>query len=73
MSSPTKSTPITNDSPRRKSSGGLFENLMVQKRGTDNVAYSQRRQSLEEQSAQKGAFGKMWDTVIRGAGPAAPK
>ena len=37
-----------------QSSGAMFENLMSHKRGPDNAAYSQRRQSLEDQGATKG-------------------
>jgi hypothetical protein len=61
MSSPTQTTPNTTaNGGRRRSSGGLYENLLSQKRS--NEAYSARRASIEEQGASKGIFGKMWDT-----------
>ncbi|GAB7349466.1 hypothetical protein MBLNU459_g0179t1 [Dothideomycetes sp. NU459] len=66
MSSPPK-TAATGSERRRSSQAGLFGNLMAQKRGADNEAYSQRRASLEEQGASSGAFGKLWNNVMKPA------
>jgi hypothetical protein len=60
MSSPT-SPKASFDGERRRSSGGLFNNILAQKRSPDNVAYSTRRASIEDQGPPKGMFGKMWD------------
>jgi hypothetical protein len=60
MSSPT-SPKASFDGERRRSSGGLFNNILAQKRSPDNAAYSARRQSIEDQGPPKGMFGKMWD------------
>ncbi|KAI4852205.1 hypothetical protein E4T44_01637 [Aureobasidium sp. EXF-8845] len=68
MSSPT-SPKASFDGERRRSSGGLFNNILAQKRSPDNVAYSTRRASIEDQGPPKGMFGKMWDNAVRGAGP----
>ncbi|THX18555.1 hypothetical protein D6D17_02098 [Aureobasidium pullulans] len=74
MSSPTDTAPKTSfDGERRRSSGGLFNNLLSQKRSPDNAAYSARRASIEEQGPGKGMFGKMWDSAVRGVGPEAKK
>ncbi|KAH0282483.1 hypothetical protein M436DRAFT_79125 [Aureobasidium namibiae CBS 147.97] len=74
MSSPTGTTPKSSfDGERRRSSGGLFNNILAQKRSPDNVAYSTRRSSIEEQGPPKGMFGKMWDNAVRGVGPNAQK
>lgn len=64
MSSPTGTTPASKssfDGERRRSSGGLFNNILSQKRSPDNAAYSTRRASIEEQGPPKGVFGKLWD------------
>ncbi|KAG9516997.1 hypothetical protein KCU71_g7425, partial [Aureobasidium melanogenum] len=76
MSSPTDTTPAPKtsfDGERRRSSAGLFNNILSQKRSPDNVAYSARRASIEEQGPPKGVFGKLWDTAVRGVGPDAQK
>lgn len=64
MSSPTGTTPAPKgsfDGERRRSSGGLFNNILSQKRSPDNAAYSARRASVEEQGPPKGMLGKLWD------------
>ncbi|CAD0096505.1 unnamed protein product [Aureobasidium mustum] len=76
MSSPTDTTPASKgsfDGERRRSSGGLFNNILSQKRSPDNAAYSARRASIEEQGPPKGMFGKLWDNAVRGVGPEAQK
>ncbi|KAI4715461.1 hypothetical protein E4T48_08341 [Aureobasidium sp. EXF-10727] len=74
MSSPTDTQPKASfDGERRRSSGGLFNNILSQKRSPDNAAYSARRASIEEQGPPKGMLGKMWDNAVRGVGPSAEK
>lgn len=67
MSAPTDTTPTAQtsaDGERRRSSGGLFNNILAQKRSPDNAAYSARRTSIEEQGPPKGVLGKMWDRYV---------
>jgi hypothetical protein len=61
MSSPT-SPKASFDGERRRSSAGLFNNILAQKRSPDNAAYSARRSSIEDQGPPKGMLGKMWDS-----------
>merc|ERR1712113_853913 len=70
----TASSPKSSfDGERRRSSGGLFNNMLTHKRSPTNEAYAARRSSIEDQGPPKGMLGKMWDNAVRGVGPTAPK
>ncbi|KAF2156891.1 hypothetical protein K461DRAFT_289262 [Myriangium duriaei CBS 260.36] len=61
----------SNKSDSSSKNTGMFSNLSAYKRDPENPAYQQRRESLNEQSAQKpGVVGQMFDKLVRGEHPA---
>ncbi|KAL2351717.1 hypothetical protein BJ546DRAFT_991868 [Cryomyces antarcticus] len=70
MSSPNTSSSPKTSGERRRSSAGLFSNLMAQKRNPEDANAAARRTSITEQNTTKPGFlGNAWNNMMKGSGP----